>query len=304
MGVTVNKINYAGWPNCFQITDGCVETIATTDVGPRLIRLGFCGEPNCFAEFAEQAGRTGDDKWNIYGGHRLWHSPESFSRTYVPDNSTIAAATILPNGIHLRQTVEPDTHIEKEIIVTLNEKDHRFAVEHRVTNRGVWPISCAPWALSVMKAGGVGIVPQYRKRDPEGALPNRVLSLWDYSDMKDPRIIWGSNYILVQQDPNNKVPVKFGLTAPDGWMAYANDNCLFITKFSYNPDAAYPDGGVNTEIFTNDRILELETLGMLQTVPPGNTVSHTENWSIHKGIGNIASEADVEKTVLPLVLSI
>ena len=41
--VKVEKTAYAGWPNCYRITNGEVELIVTTDVGPRVIRYGFVG---------------------------------------------------------------------------------------------------------------------------------------------------------------------------------------------------------------------------------------------------------------------
>jgi hypothetical protein len=301
MAITVNKMNYAGWPNCFRITDESVELIAVTDVGPRLIRLGFKDETNLFVEIPDQVGQTGGDSWKNYGGHRLWHSPESLIRTYYPDNSSIQA-TVLENGIHLRQPIESNTGIEKEIILTLDEGEHHFTVEHRMSNRGIWPITFSPWALSVMSTGGVAIIPQFRKPDKENLLPNRILSLWPYTDMNDPRVTWGSRYITVKQDPQNKNPFKFGLSVPEGWMAYLVNGYLFIKKFSYSPNQTYPDGGVNVELYTNHRFLELETLGVLQTVAPGATVTHTEVWSIHKGIGSVITESDIERKVVPCVI--
>ena len=48
--------------------------IATTDVGPRIIRFGFVGEENEFKEYEDTTGQVGGDEWRIYGGHRLWHA--------------------------------------------------------------------------------------------------------------------------------------------------------------------------------------------------------------------------------------
>jgi hypothetical protein len=300
LSVEVKKINYAGWPNCYQLSDGTVEVVATGDVGPRLIRCGFINEQNFFAEFAEQIGKTGAKEWNIYGGHRLWHSPETRGRCYHPDNSPITVKT-LPNGLQLTQPVEPNTAIEKEIIVTLEPSAHCFTVEHKMTNRGNWPVNFALWALSVMNTGGVGIFPQYRTPDAEGLLSNRQLALWSYTDLNDSRINWGSRYTLLTQDTKKANPFKFGLSIPENWAAYALKGQLFLKKFSFNPQASYPDGGVNVETYTCDRFLELETLSPLHMVAPGQTVSYTENWLLFKGISEIKTEADVEKSVIPLV---
>ena len=53
------KVNYGGWPNCIRLTNGQVELIITTDVGPRVIRFGFAGGQNLFNEVKEQMGKTG-----------------------------------------------------------------------------------------------------------------------------------------------------------------------------------------------------------------------------------------------------
>jgi hypothetical protein len=46
--VKIEKTQYRGWPNCYRITNGEVELIVTTDVGPRIIRYSFVGGQNMF----------------------------------------------------------------------------------------------------------------------------------------------------------------------------------------------------------------------------------------------------------------
>lgn len=36
----IERVPYAGWPNCYRLTDGRIELVATSDVGPRIVRLG------------------------------------------------------------------------------------------------------------------------------------------------------------------------------------------------------------------------------------------------------------------------
>ena len=88
----LQKTPYGGWKNCIRLTNAEIELIATTDVGPRVIRLGFIGGQNLFKEWKDQLGKTGSDKWVIYGGHRLWHAPEVMPRTYAPDNGPVEYA--------------------------------------------------------------------------------------------------------------------------------------------------------------------------------------------------------------------
>src|SRR5690348_14215939 len=108
--VNITKREYKGWKNCIEISNGIADLIATTDVGPRIIRFGFAGRENELCEVADQVGTTGGDEWKIYGGHRLWHSPEHKPRTYELDNNRIEWKR-RKNGIALRQPVEPWTQI-------------------------------------------------------------------------------------------------------------------------------------------------------------------------------------------------
>jgi hypothetical protein len=66
--------------------------------------------------------------------------------------------------------------------------------------------------------------------------------------------------------------------------------------------AAYPDFGCTFETFTNADILELETLGPLTTLAPGESVSHTERWTAHRDVKlSTWTDEELDAVVLPLV---
>ncbi|MHC4890831.1 MAG: hypothetical protein ACYTEO_15355, partial [Planctomycetota bacterium] len=188
----MEKVAYGGWRNCIKLSNGQIELIATTDVGPRIMRFGFIGGQNLFTEYKDQTGKTGGDSWRIYGGHRLWHAPEHAVRTYSLDNSAIKHSWD-GKTLKLTQDVEADTGIVKEIEITLDSKTNNVKVLHRLINTNMWDIEASPWAMSVMAQGGRLILPQEPfGAHPEFLLPARPLVLWRYADMKDPRWIWGT----------------------------------------------------------------------------------------------------------------
>src|SRR6478672_4770522 len=76
------KINFGGWPNCIRLSNNESELIVTTDIGPRIIRLGFINKQNFFYLSEEDRGKKGGNDWRIYGGHRLWLAPEAMPLTY------------------------------------------------------------------------------------------------------------------------------------------------------------------------------------------------------------------------------
>ena len=106
--VKVDKIEYKGWRNSYRVSNGEVELVVTSDVGPRIIRFGFVGGQNLFKEFAEQLGGTGEQKEQLRGGDRVWKAPEDPVATWAPDNVPVEI-TITANGLIARAPVEPLT---------------------------------------------------------------------------------------------------------------------------------------------------------------------------------------------------
>lgn len=295
--VEMQKIEYAGWSNCIQISNGQIELIATTDVGPRIIRWAFVGGKNLFKENPDQLGKTGGEKWVAYGGHRFWHAPETMPRTYAPDNSAIEHKW---NGktLKLIQPVETTTGLQKEMEVTLDAKENRVTVLHRLTNKNLWAVEAAPWALSVMQGPGRAIFPQ--EPPVKQFLPVRPLALWGYTDMRDARWIWGTKYIQAKCDPAANNPQKIGMMNTLGWAAYIRGEDIFIKRFGFDAKANYPDFNCNTECYTRGDMIEIESLGPLQKLEPGKKVEHVETWYLFKGKIS-ESESAIDKNLLPLV---
>ncbi len=300
--VRVEKTAYQGWPNCYRITNGAVELIATSDVGPRVIRYALAGGENQFKEYADQLGKTGGDEWRIYGGHRLWHAPEGQPRTYWPDNVPVKAEA-LPNGLRLVQPVEGSTGIQKEMEIRLAAEGSHVQVLHRLRNTGLWPVELAPWALTVMAPGGVAVIPlPPRGSHPENLLPTSSMTLWAYTDFTDPRWRLGFRYVLLRQDSKAQRPQKLGLSVPDGWAGYVRGDHLFLKKFRYDAAGIYPDFGASVETFTNADMLELETLAPLTKIAPGSAVEHIEHWFLYRGARlDSLDDGAVERVVLPRV---
>lgn len=299
--VTMKKVAYEGWSNCIQLSNGAIELVATTDVGPRIIRFGFIGGQNLFKEYKETLGQTGGTEWNIYGGHRLWHAPEAKPRTYALDNSPIKYEWD-GKTLKLIQPTEPETRIQKEIELTLEATSNSVRILHRLINRNPWEVELAPWSLTVMAQGGRAIFPQEPFiRHEDKLLPARPMVLWHYTNMADPRWSWGARYVQLRQDPSRQAPQKIGLLNSLGWAAYALNGEVFVKRYAYQPDATYPDFGCNTETFTNADMLEVETVGPLtKLTPDGGAVEHVEQWYLFKA--DIAQdEPSIDRQLMPLL---
>lgn len=297
----MEKINYHGWENCYRLTNAKLEMVVTTDVGPRIIRFGFIGEENQFQEFPEMLGKKGGSEWCMYGGHRLWHAPEHQPRTYYPDNQPVKIEAH-DNFTRIIQPDETTTRIQKELDIFLSDDKAEVKIIHRLRNHNLWAIEFAPWAISVMSPGGCAIIPLPPRGSHQGnLLPENTFTLWAYTDLSDPRWTWARNYIMLRQDPDMSQPQKIGVLNKNGWMAYLRNGHLFIKKFEYQQGSVYPDWGSSVETFTNDKFIELETLGPLKTVEPGEAVEHVETWFLIKNIPDIKKDTDIEQHIIPMI---
>jgi hypothetical protein len=109
--------------------------------------------------------------------------------------------------------------------------------------------------------------------------------------------------MVLRQDPENRVPQKLGTWNANTWGAYLLHGELFVKRYEATAGpAAYPDYGCCYETFTNQDILELETLGPLTCLPPGESVTHTEQWSLHRGVTvREWTDAELDRVLGPLV---
>jgi hypothetical protein len=290
----IEKVSYGGWANCFRIFNAEVELVVTTDVGPRVIRYGFIGGQNVFKEFADQMGRSGEATWQSRGGHRIWIAPEVVPDTYALDNVPCCVTLFEPlfDAIEVTAPVEPKTALEKSVRVQLSASG--VTVTHRIKNCGSKARRVAPWALSMMAPGGVGITKfPPRGTHPEDLPPTNPLVMWAFTDLSDRRWTFTKKYLVLRQDPKNASPQKLGLFNEKTVAAYLLGSDLFVKRYDADPSKAYPDFGASYETFTNGEFLELETLGPLEEVAPGGMVEHVERWSLRKGV-TIAEWTDAE----------
>ena len=294
----ITETTYAGY-DCLKLENGALSLWVTTDVGPRIIGAELPGSANVLAEIPGMTIPTGDGRvFQLRGGHRLWHAPEDATRTYVPDDGPLAITTI-ENGVSLQQPVEALTGIAKSISVSLDPARARATIDHTLTNHNLWAVTLAPWAITQLRPGGLGILPQIQT--DTGLLPNRRLALWPYTQINSPHIHWGDRFVFVEATlPDGAL--KIGWANPAGWLAYAVDGQLFIKQTVYQPEATYFDFGSSSECYCGPAFIELETLGPQVTLEPGASATHRETWALHGDIALVAEQTAVAQALAKLGL--
>lgn len=275
----IKKIEHNIWGNCIEFYNKDIKIIVTLEFGPRILWYGndeyniLCDSiPKKLGEF-----EVNDEIYYLRGGHRLWYSPESYPRTYSPDNDKVQYE-IKDNCLNLTCKNDDLNNLEKKISIIAF--DNYFEIKHKVKNTSNWPITLSLWPITMMKAGGAAVLP-LNTADTK-YLPNNQINLWDYTRLDDCRVTMNKDYVCIKNNPDNDEAFKIGYKNNKGWIGYISDNYIMIKKFKININGLYPDNNSNVECFTRSNILELETLSCLNEIEPSAVFEYSEKWYFEK----------------------
>ena len=269
------------------------ELVLLAGVGPRIISLRPEGGDNLFyvrgTDFREEPG--GAD-WRIYGGTRLWTSPEN-RLSYTPDNDP-CRVTVEGEAVTCASS-SSSTGLARSI--TVQPREHSFLVTYRLKSSSPYLLTAGIWALTCL--------------DPvEGAeifLPWGDRSAWDVRDMRYWRRWLGSETDVTsgQWQPTNQFFMvrpsgetgKIGFANRYGFMLFRAGSRWFVKRAGYVRSALYPDGGCSAEVYTSSSFYELETLSPLYELQPEMELAHTEEWWAGAGELDVESIAAAEESV-------
>lgn len=278
-----------------QLEAGDITLVASTTVGPRILGLIGPSGDNIFAELPDVTVECpGSGPSNLYGGHRLWAGPEDPRVTYRPEDKPVEVER-LDAGFRLTGPADPIARIRRSITVSAVGAG-RFDVVHHIENTADDGQVLAPWAITMLPAGGRAWLPLLAGPHDEGGFQaNRNIVLWPYTRLDDPRLHLHEASLEVRTDADELVidgPVKVGTAIRRGWLAHWRAGLLFVKRTRHAEDARHVDLEATAQTYWNGGWGELETLGLLRTVPPGSSAEHIETWEVHA-----LDEAEAERLV-------
>lgn len=258
-----------------------MEMEVTVEVGPRIISLKKNGGENImFLDINDEINKDvsevygKNEMWHIYGGHRIWVSPEDLA-TYYPDNEKVEYS-ICGNSVIFTNPIKKGNLDRTLEIKYLSE--NTLDVIMKVKNNGKDEQKLSIWALTVLKCGGKLTIPLEQK--DTGLLANRNFVYWSYSDYNDPRVAIDNEKLTMLSNPNVDKAFKLGFYKEEIKATYEILNTIFTKEITAEKDAEYPDYNCNLETYTNKLIHEVETLGAFKSLSAGQESIHTEKWTI------------------------
>ena len=252
--------------------DGSSVEVATA-FGPRIVGL-VVGGRNLFAELPDDTlAGPGGRPYRLRGGHRLWAAPEVPDVTYQPDDEP-CVVTAIADGV--RVEARPDgAGLAKVVDIAVTTDG--WIVDHTIVNRGAATVTVAPWAITQLRPGGRFTLAF--AGSGEGLQADRSLVLWPYSEPTDARLSVTTDAVVVDAPPVGP-PLKVGVAGAAGWGRYELEGTRLEKRISTDRSAPTADLGAAVQVYVCDRFGELETLGPLEEIPPGASVTHRESWTI------------------------
>lgn len=267
--------------NCWLMENDQLSAWLSVDYGPRVLGISYQGSPNLFAEVPNAKIPNGEGKqYSLRGGHRLWYAPERPETTYLVDDQPPQVRE-MEEGLEFIQQVDRPTGIQKSWLIKLVPDQARVEIDHKLTNHGEGPFELAPWAVTMLRPGGVGLLPiQVDVDDDHGLWPNRQLLFWPYTDLQSEHLQITNQGLFICAELEEGA-LKVGAPNPLGYLAYSQEELLFVKESRYQKGMEYPDRGASHQIYCNPDLIELETLGPVTRLEPGETVGHSEIWTIY-----------------------
>lgn len=260
------------------LEDDRVRLGIATGFGPRIVWCSRPGAPNLFAELGAQGLDVGDGRrYALRGGHRLWVGPELPELTYQPDDEPVR---VVRTDDTVTVVGRPDDFgLVKTIEVTLDAESGHVTVDHTVKGTASATLDVAPWAITQLRAGGVGVLPLGLPGGPTSELQAaHSLVLWPYTDLTDPALEVGPGEVTVTSGVREST--KVGTPLMRGWLAGVFEDVVFVKRTS--PDGErFVDLGATGQIYSSSEFMELETLGPIGSVANNTTIGHREVWELH-----------------------
>jgi hypothetical protein len=280
--VTVERISYHGWPDCYLLSNGRVEAVVVPAIG-RVMQFRLKGEAE--GPFWENRALDGQlhhaasNEWTNFGGDKCWPAPQSAwpghqGREWPPPvafDSRSAQAAATECGVTLTSPIDPGFGIQmvRHVELDAGQPVLRIRTEYRKLFGSALQVSI--WTITQLKDPKcVAILLKEKSRFANGYLG--LLAVQPAELKIDGRLLWLKRHTSEQ--------VKIGTDGSS--MVWVGAGCALRIDAEAGP-GEYPDGGCVTEIYTNPDPLpyvELEALGPLQAINAGDRIERSTVYTL------------------------
>jgi hypothetical protein len=280
--IKTERVEFFGYSDCVKLENEKARVIFGHHCGGRILEYSLNGE-NILQLDPTQRGWTyqsGKPVIDPLGG-RFDIGPEKV----IPAHPTlwVGAWTVdVDSSGTVRMTSAKDKATGIQLIreFRLDEESSHLFCKQTLLNISEQPQNWCHWSRTLTPGGGICIIPL----TPSSRFPNHYVMYGPDPCInylpQDPNVHIRNGFLEIIDTP--KYP-KLGMDSYAGWMAYLlKSNLLFVKRFSTFPEQVYNEiTGLTVSVwYYKDQLCEVEPIGPMERLAPGESASFTEDWWI------------------------
>ena len=289
---TAVQINYHG-AEAYRLSNGILTVVAVPGLGGRVMSFSLAGRELFFANHDELAAGPPwqvEGRWRNWGGYKMWPAPQArWGGPPDPPGGVLdggaysAHVEVEPEGRWSAVTMVSErdevTGLRFERSLRLEVGSSSALLSQRMANVSEDSVEWSIWDVTQVPGRGAPGEPAwvYFQLEGDGGDPGYVLQA---GEPDNPTWVPGVAQGVMGVKYTGRVG-KIGEMSRGNWMAFRSGDLVYAKLFPQaSPEEVYPDGGVNVEVWSNPdpSYMEMEILGPLTTLAPGEAADHEQRW--------------------------
>jgi hypothetical protein len=285
--VTVEKVEYKGWPDAWRIRNDSCELIIVPAVS-RVMHFSLAGGKNLLWENPALAGKTfpkDEGVWHNIGGEKLWPTQQKvYFKKFTghdswpppwPWDGGPSEAQPIANGIRL--TLPHDARFGAHAVreFTLDAKKPMVHVHQWIEKTEGEPAEMTIWTICQVNNPALSLLPS---ADGKFAL----------LDKPSPRIQAKAGAVFLGREEKQSLKIGIPATDQNGWVASvfafkdADKSLMLIQSHKLTKEGTYPDQGLQAELYASPgnagHYTEMELLSPLVALKAGERLEDDAIW--------------------------
>ena len=328
-------MTFLGW-SALHLDNSLVHAVVVPDIGGRVLQFSLGGHAYLFVNqhlagtlFSPEENR-GDGtiaSWKNYGGNKTWPAPQGWSG---PDEWAGPPDPVLDSGrfrvlaadaqhVVVQSPPDPRTGLQITRELELEPGAARAVLRRTLRNLSDRHVRWSLWDVTQLECGDGrgGVRPGCHMSvplHPASRFPGGYVVLYGPSDNPQWRTDQAGIFGIEYAGRLGKV----GLDSQAGWVAFSDGEWAFVHRFEVRAGADYPDDGATVEVWTHGpgiaagvdfgqqqlrgEFMEMEVLGPLEPLAPGQAASAAIEWAACRCPGRILDVTPAGCVARPLAV--
>jgi hypothetical protein len=273
-------VSHSGYEGCVELSNETTRVVLCPACGGRVLEYSLNATNALYLDPAQNGwtDSPGVKPIDPYGG-RFDIGPEKI----VPPHPTLwlgrwDAETTGARSARLTSQADDATGVQLVRDFTLDDGSPKLTCTQTIVNVSDETRHWCHWSRTLAVGGGIVLIPlEGFSRFPSGYVMYEPGSRINFQP-RDPNIRRRDGFLEVLDTPKHP---KLGLGSHAGWLGYlAPNDLMFVKHFPTYPDRAYNEiAALTISIwYYRDVMCELEPIGPMETLGPGQSASFTETW--------------------------